>query len=210
MVLLSLKFNFRKEEKMRKYLFFVIVSLLLSRQPVSAQNLSGETEVGTDGKGESFFSQYLFYDIEHVNVLARYFWVNGVLQRGEFAIGPTLKLNSGNVLKLQFGGTTDEEIMIAGLLIAKVRGREVLYIADAKLSTQDGPHVLYQKLFVPLTKGGAWQLRTEHLQVGSNQSFLRIGPEYLRNLPGSAHVFIGPYYDPIRKGVGGQVGIRFF
>ncbi len=195
---------------MRKYLLFVIASLLLASGPAFAQNLSGETEVGTDGKGEGFFSQYLFYDTKNVNVLTRYFYVNGVLQRGEFAIGPTLKLSNSNVLKLDFGGTTDKEIMIAGTLIAKVKGREVLYIADGKLSTQGGPHTLYQKLFVPLVKSGRWQFRVEDLQVGSGQSFLRIGLEYRYNIQKNAHVFIAPQYDPIRKAVGGQFGVRFF
>lgn len=195
---------------MRKYLLFAITSLLLASGPAFAQNLSGETEIGTDGKGEGFFSQYLFYDTKNINVLTRYFYVNGVLKRGEFSVGPTLKLGNGNLLKLDFGGTTDKEVMIAGTLIAKIRGREILYIADCKLSTQGGPHMLYQRLFVPLVKSGRWQFRVEDLQVESDQSFLRIGLEYRQNIQKNAHVFIAPQYDPIRKAVGGQFGVRFF
>jgi hypothetical protein len=189
-------------------MFFTIFLLLVSG-PAFARNLSGETEVGTDGKGDGFFSQYLFYDTENVNVLARYFSVKGVLRRGEFAIGPTLKLNDSNVLKLQFGGTTDKEVMLASTLISNIMGREVLYIVDGKLSTQDGPHTLYQKLFTPLVKSGMWQFRVEDLQVGSDQSFLRLGLEYRHKLPDNIHIFIAPYYDPIRKEVGGQFGLRF-
>ena len=191
-------------------MLFAIATLLLVSGSAFAQNLSGETEVGTDGKGEGFFSQYLFYDFKKVNVLTRYFYVNEVLQRGEFAIGPTLKLRNGNVLKLQFGGTTDKEVMLAGTFIAKIKGREVLYIADGKLSTQDGPHTLYQKLFVPLVKNGAWQFRVEDLQVDSDQGFLRVGLEYQHKIPDNAHIFVAPFYDPIQKAVGGQFGLRFF
>lgn len=195
---------------MRKYLLFTIAFLLLVSGPAFAQNLSGETEVGTDGKGEGFFSQYLFYDIKNVNVLTRYFCVNGVLQKGEFSIGPTLRLGDSNLLKLDFGGTTDKEVMVAGTLIVKIKGREILYIADGKLSTQGGLHTLYQKLFVPLVKSGRWQFRVEDLQVGGDQSFLRIGLEYRHDIQKNAHVFIAPQYDPIRKAAGAQFGVRFF
>lgn len=195
---------------MKKVLFFVFVSLFLVSGSAFAQNLSGETEVGTDGKGEGFFSQYLFYDTDKVNVLTRYFYVNGVLQRGEFAVGPTLKLGNSNVFKFQVGGTTDKEVMLAGLLIIKVKGREVLYIVDGKLTTQGGPNALYQKLFIPVTKSDTWQFRVEDLQVGGKQGFLRIGLEYRHRLPDNAHVFVAPYYDPIRKAFGGQFGLRFF
>lgn len=197
---------------MTRVLLSTIVSLLIATGQLFAQSLSGEAEVGTDGRGEGFFSQYLFYDLKNVNVLTRYFWVNGVLRRGEFAVGPTLKFGNGSVLKFQFGGTTDREVMAAGLLVAKIAGHEILYIADGKLSTQDGPHTLYQKIFVLLDKGsfGSLQFRAEDLQVGSEQGFLRIGLEYQHNLPDSAHLFLAPFYDPIRKQVGGQVGLRFF
>jgi len=195
---------------MKKSMFLSIILLLFASGPSFAQGLSGETEVGTDGNGEGFFSQYLFYDFKHVNVLTRYFWVNEVLQRGEFAVGPTLELNNGNVLKLQFGSTTDKDVMIAGTLIAKVKGRGILYIADGKLATQAGlPNTLYQKLFVSLTANGTWQFRIEYLQVGDDQSFLRIGPEYQHKL-NNKQLFIAPQFDPIRKQVGGQIGVRFF
>lgn len=195
---------------MRKCLFFVIMFLFLLSKPVFSQNLSGETEIGTDGKGEGFFSQYLFYDLKNINILTRYFYVNKILRKGEFAIGPILKFSNNHVIKFQFGGTTDKEVMVAGLLIAKFRKQEILHIVDGKLSTQGGPYTLYQKLFITLAKNGTLQFRFEDLQVGSDQSFLRIGLEYRYNLPDSTHVFIAPNYDPIRKGVGGQFGLRFF
>ena len=68
--------------------------------------ISGETEAGSNGKGGSFFSQYLFYDFKDANVLTRYFVVNGAVNRGEFAIGPTFKLGKKTVVKPAFGATT--------------------------------------------------------------------------------------------------------
>lgn len=197
-------------KRFEKMLIFVITLLFLVSGTSFAQNLSGETEIGTDGKGEGFFSQYLFYDLKNTNILTRYFYVNKIIRKGEFAIGPTLKLSNSHIIKFQLGGTTDKEVMIAGLLIAKFRKQEILHIVDGKFSTQDDPHVLYQKLLIPLAKNGTLQFRVEDLQVGSDQSFLRIGLEYRYNLPDNTHVFVAPYYDPIRKGVGGQFGLRFF
>lgn len=194
---------------MKKILLFVIVFIFASGSSF-AQGLSGETEVGSDGKGEGYFSQYLFYDFKDVNVLTRYFYVNGVLQRGEFAIGPTVTFNKDNVLKFQVGGTTDKQVMLAGLLIAKVCERNILYIVDEKLSTQDDPNMLYQKIFVSLNQDGSWQFRSDGLTVGTKQVFWRIGPEYRHKLPDKKHIFVAPYYDPIRKSVGGQIGVRFF
>jgi hypothetical protein len=191
----------------------LIGSLFLLLLPVSAlaqQGWSGETEVGTDGKGENFFSQYVFYDVENYNVLVRYFWVNDALNRGEFAIGPTFKIKQQNVLKLQFGGTTDKDVMVAGLIVTKVANRGILYIADAKFSTTDSPNTLYQKVFVALNARGSFQFRAEHLQVGSVQGFLRLGAEYQQSLPRQTQLFVAPFYDPIKKTLGIQGGFRFF
>ena len=195
---------------MKKSLFFSIVLLLVSG-PSFAQGLSGETEVGTNGNGGSFFSQYVFYDFSKVNVLTRYFYVNGVLERGEFSLGPTIGLGNGRVLKFQFGGTTDEEVQVAGLLVAKVKGHGILYIADGKLAIpSEQTHTFYQKLFVALTDKTTWQFRVEHLQVGKEQGFLRIGLEYQQGMPNGSHLYIAPFYDPINEKFGSQVGFRFF
>lgn len=195
---------------MKKNWFLVIAILVFAPFAVFAQGLSGETEVGSDGKGQGFFSQYLIYDTRHVNVLTRYFYVNGVLQRGEFALGPTAHFGKENILQFQFGGTTDKEATLAGLLIVKINGHAVVYIGDAKVATQDGPNTYFQKIFVALTKKNNWKFRAEGLQVGTRQSFLRIGAEYTHKLPDNAHLFVAPFYDPIRKAVGGQFGLRFF
>lgn len=194
---------------MHRGMFFAIIFILLASGPVLAQNMSGETEVGTDRKGGEFFSQYLFYDTKNINILARYFYVHNLIKRGEFAIGPTMKFND-NVLKLQFGGTTDSEVMLASTLSANIGGREFFYITDAKLSTRGGPYTLYQKLFVPLTKSGILQFRAEDLLVGGDQGFLRVGLEYRYNLSDTRHIFFAPFYDPFLKEFGGQFGLRFF
>ena len=195
---------------MTKVLLSSVLLVVLVSSSAFGQNLSGETEVGSDGKGEGFFSQYVFLDTKHVNLLTRYFYTNGVLQRGEFAAGPTLHLNNGNLLKLQFGGTTDREMMVAWTLIFKVKGHEVIYIFDGKIATENGPNTLYQKLWVPLVKSGRWQARVEHLHVASSQSFFRLGIEFQQKFPDDTMLYVAPFYDPIRKATGGQFGLRFF
>ena len=196
---------------MKRTPWLLVATLLLPRVS-PAQGLGGETEAGSDGRGESFFSQYLLYDFASVNVLARYFWVNDVLQRGELALGPSFTFGDGaNALKFQFGGTTDREMMAGATLLAKVRGHEVFYTLDGKFATVRGEtSTLFQKVFVALNPEGSWQFRVEHLQVGREQGFLRIGVEGRKNLPGNSHLFLQPFYDPIRhKGLGAQAGFRF-
>jgi len=192
---------------MRKLLCCIIFASL----PISAfaQNLSGETEIGTDGKGQPFFSQFAFYDFENSNFLARYFGVRGVVNRGEFGYGPTFNFDE-TVVKFQFGGTTDRDVMLAGNVSAEIWGIPIFYIADGKLSTTDRPNTLYQKMWTQINKSGSWQLRIEDLQVGNRQGFLRIGVEYRHIAPDIAHLFFAPFYDPINRGFGVQIGFRFF
>lgn len=143
--------------------------------------------------------------------MTRYFKVNGILERGEFALGPTINLNDNDKLKLQFGGTTDREIMLAYVLIDRLKGHDIIHIFDAKLATrEEGANELYQKFFFAINKSGKWQIRIEDLQVGDKQSFLRLGIEYQQKIPDGAHIFIAPFYDPIHKSLGGQFGLRFF
>lgn len=184
--------------------------LLLVSSPLRAQGLSGETEIGTDGKGHPFFSQYIFYDDKNINVLVRYFWVNGNLNRGELAIGPTFRFGR-TTLKLQFGGTTEKQIMIASTVFTKLAGHGILYIPAFRLWTSRGTNTLYQKLFLSLTKKGSWQFqfRAEHFQIGKHQAFLRIGPELQHEISRRGVIFVSPFYDPTNKGFGGNSGFRF-
>lgn len=211
---------------MTKWLFSIFLSL--AAVPAFAQGWSGESEVGTDLRGGAFVSQYAFYDFadEHgkpccMNFLARYFWVNDTLHRGEVAFGPTFRIGKA-VLKLQPGlaiGANDEyDFMAAGVFSVAVRGHYVLYIADYKKNMQKSvdekpdASVLYQKLFVALTKNGRWQLRAEHLRVGRTTGFLRLGGEYQHKLgkSGSQHLYLAPFYDPVVGKPGVQAGYRFF
>lgn len=196
---------------MRKTLFCAIISLLSILGPADARDFSGETEIGSDGKGEGFVSQYVFWGSQHVNGLAQYFYVNRILERGELAFGPTIKVGKGTTLQFQFGGTTDREVMIAGTAAVKISERTIFYVADGKLATKsDSPHTLYQKVWIPLVRSGTWQFRAEDLQVGRDQSFVRFGIEYRLKLPYGGQAFVATQYDQIRKQVGGQLGLRFF
>ncbi len=197
-------------QKKRLSVLIALVLVCASVGSVFAQDVSCETELGTDSGGEHFFSQYVFFDTKNTNVLSRYFWVRGVLNRGELAAGPTLRFKKGQTLKLQIGGTTDREVMLALTYIAHFGTREVMYIADGKIATRDGPSTLYQKMFVPISSDSTWQLRVEHLQVGEKQNFLHIGVEVQRPLRGKKLLYIAPFVDPVIHGVGVQAGLRFF
>lgn len=199
----------RKTEPVKVFLISSFL-FLLACNPLRAQGLSGELEIGTDGKGHPFLSQYLFYDDKKLNVLVRYFWVNGNLNRGELAIGPTFKFGR-TTLKLQFGGTTDKEVMISSTVFTKLAGHGILYIPALRLSTSYKTNTLYQKLFLSLTKKGSWQIqfRAEHFQIGKHQAFLRTGPELQHEISRRVIIFVAPFYDPINKGFGGNSGFRF-
>lgn len=196
---------------MRYRLIFAVLITFLSCSGAAAQ-MSGETEAGSDGKGGSFVSQYLYYDFPRLNLLGRYFWVKGVLQRGEFALGPTLQLNKTTTVKLQFGGTTEQDVMVAGVILAKVKKRDAIYIGDAKLSTTAGhPSTFYQKAFFAFNEKGTWLARVEDLQAGEEQNFLRIGVKYQLQLHNNqCHFYLAPFYDPLVQTAGGQIGFRFF
>lgn len=182
--------------------------IVLLTSPAFAQ-IAGETEVGSDGQGERFFSQYVFIDTANIGGLARYFWVNDAVHRGEFTVGPTFKIGK-LVLKPQIGATTDKQVMVALVVALPIMNRRVLYIGDRKLTTQTGEsHQLYQKLFVAVTPGGALQFRMEDLLIGSWHGFQRIGIEGRYNLSGTAHVYVAPFYDTVRRQIALQTGFRF-
>lgn len=194
---------------MRKSFFAILLAVLVSA-PVYGQ-VTGETEAGSDERRGRFFSQYVFYDVGRINVLTRYFWVNDVVHRGEFAIGPTLKFGPV-IVKGQFGGTTDRQLMVGTLIIARVADRDVIYIFDSKSSAWlENPHEIYQKLWVPLNKSGGLQFRYEDLEIGREHIFARIGFEgrYNLSVSGIRHLYFAPFYDPIHKSIGSQTGLRF-
>ncbi len=186
--------------------FIVVLALSVS---VGAQT-SGETEVGTDDRGGSFASQYIFYDWPQMNLLARYFWVNGAVNRAEFAFGPTLKFGE-TVVKLQPGFNTSGSLKIAALLTGKLSGHGLLYIIDKNWSvTHSESGWLYQKLFIGIDEESVWQFRVESLHIGYDLVFLRIGGEYQVQFDPKHHLYIAPFYDPVVKTPGAQIGFRFF
>ncbi len=199
-------------------IIFLSIFAIIPFTQAQAQ-LSNETETGTDGYGEYFFSQYLFYDSSSLNYFARYFWVKDVLNRGEFALGPTLS-DTTRTVKLTFGGTTDHEAIVSALYLTKIFNRDLLYLFDLKISTKEKiPNTIYQKLAFGINTQGELQLRFEHLSGGYwtkdkfDGHFFRLGFEYqfkhnLYNF--NTQWYVAPFYDPLRKSFGGQMGFRFF
>lgn len=185
----------------------------LSFVPVSHASLladiGGETEIGSDGKGGTFASQFLFYNEEHWNGLARYFWVNHAVARGEFAIGPTFKRGKSTT-KFSVGATTASQVITIFNAFTRFTGRNNFYIADAKHSTDSKPSTLYQKVFVGLDKAGAWHLKAESLTIRRQNASLRLGIEYRHKTSEKSHLAINPFYDPKIKSFGAMVDYRFF
>ena len=133
---------------------------------------------------------------------------------GYCAEGPCIAIND-NIVKLQFGGSTDGEVMMACVVITNT-WNGMLYIADAKISANaDVPTTVYQKVCANVIPGGALQLRVEALTVTRDVSFFRIGAEYQIHVPfpsgssGNSHLYAAPFYDPIRGAFGAQIGARF-
>ncbi|MDP4001304.1 MAG: hypothetical protein Q8P83_03625 [bacterium] len=171
-----------------------------------------EVELGSNGKGEPFYSHYFLFDQRNLNGFVRPFWVHDVLTRVEIGVGPTTQLGPIQI-KWTLGGTSDGEAMIATLSSAKVRGRSVIYVADLKLALGQTNSTLYQKLWWALDQESVWQFRYEQLNVGNELAFVRPGIEYQIQLSRDetpVHFYIAPSYDPKLKQWGGQIGFRFF
>ncbi len=179
-----------------------------------------ESEAGTDGNGIPFFSQYAFWQDGGLNGFGRYFYVEGVKNRGEFGFGPRFGRHALRNVQLQLGGTTDRDVMLAGIVMATPLGRGLIYIGDLKLSTTERSNTLYQKLFwnfnsVNSDRTVQIRFRIEDLVVGTQHAFLRIGAEtdiHFDHKPPFfhlAHVFVAPFYDPIIRKPGIQAGLRF-
>jgi len=199
---------------MIRVLSFVLTALL-TVSGASAQGIthSQEVEVGTDGLGGSFASDYIMFDTDRLNSFIRPFWVNDVLNRVEFGVGPTFK--TGPLLhKLTFGFTTDRELMVAGLWIAKVGNRELMYIVDYKPAPGDTLTSLYQKAYYQLDGKGIVHARYEQLNIRSlGLIFVRPGVDVripFKVREQGMHIFVAPFYDPKNESPGVQVGLRFF
>ena len=193
---------------MRKAFFTLTIVAVFMATSVFAQ-VTGETEVGSDGRIEGFLSQYVFIDWKEINVLSRYFYVIGRVNRGELAIGPTISLGP-TTAKLQIGGTTDKQLMMSTLVATHLFGRGIMYIFDTK--SRHGPEhhqEIYQKLWVALDREGMVLFRYEDSVVGGRHMFVRLGFENSYRIDDKAYFFVAPFYDLVKKNVGAQTGIRF-
>ncbi|OGN16322.1 MAG: hypothetical protein A3C88_00890 [Candidatus Yanofskybacteria bacterium RIFCSPHIGHO2_02_FULL_50_12] len=194
---------------MRHFFITLVAVVFLSASiPANAQ-VSGETEALTNGKGGSHVSQYVFYDWNTVNLVTRYFWVNNAVNQFEFGLGPTLKVHN-TTLKLQFGGTTERSLMAAGVLLRQIAGRQLIYVADFKISTTEIPSELFQEASFAIDQNSVWQLHAEWLHLSRELVFLRLGGEYQLRFDSKRHLYIAPFYDPIVSSPGAMIGFRFF
>lgn len=197
---------------MIKRLLSILALFLLPDVSFARIDISGETEWQFDGDGGRGFSQYLWLDTEYINFKSRYALVETVLERGEFAIGPTFRVGDFT-LKLWAGATTEKSVMLGGTLAGKVWGHDMLYILDPKISTNKLSDGIYQKLFVALDGRGSWQFRIESLQVAGEAVFVKTGVEYrlpLPWIPDVNHIFLYPNFDAVGDTVGLLLGFRFF
>ena len=198
---------------MTQLLSLFVVFLMVAEAAQAQVTHSQEIEIGTDGQGGSFVSDYIMFDTPTVNGLLRPFWVNNTLARLEIGVGPTF--TTGRLThKLQFGGTTDRELMFSGVWLTKVANRQLIYIADFKPALGYTLTSLYQKAIYALDKKSVLNLRYEQLNLdGLGAVFVRPGIEVqfqfsMRQVP--AHIFVAPFYDPKVGSGGAQVGLRFF
>lgn len=198
--------------KVRLSLTFVCAALLVSL-PAFASGLSGESEVVLDKRTE--VSQYLFYDFSLKNnfpmsTFARYFRDGDIISRGEFALGPVLKLGAFGTLTPQMGGTTDKEVMIVSTLNGTIKDHTILYVIDSKTATaSDGSNSLYQRLLIGLNDSGSLYLRGEYLLVRHDRGLARLGFEYRYHFSDSTNAFVAPFYDLVNNGFGLALGFRF-
>jgi len=186
---------------------FILISLAFSSL-AQAGSWSAETEGGGSEKSASFASQYLFYNGEHGNALARYYYVEDELERGEFAAGPTWHLGPTEV-QIQVGVTTLDQAMTAILVVAPIAGHTVVYVGDAKTSWIGEAHTFYQKMWIALSEDETWQVRLEDFLVDGVNEYALLGVEYrFHLLEGKVELFVAPFYDLDNKELGGQGGLR--
>jgi hypothetical protein len=115
------------------------------------------------------------------------------------------------ILKFQFGGTTNREVMLAGTVITRIFDHSVVYIADGKLTTKGGaPSNLYEKLFVGLNKKGSWNLNFRIFRLVACKSSFVLARNIANLFPIIIQLFISPFYDPVRNAVGAETGFSAF
>lgn len=195
---------------MRQLFLFLLFSPFASGQ----YRLSTETEVGTDGSGNNFASQYVFQSYNRqgrvigVSSLARYFYVGNSVNRGEIAAGPNLRFEKG-AIDTYVGGTTDKRLLVAavGVLFLPKRVTAVV-ISDPKV-TLDGSHsgTWFRKVWLGR---GYLHLRWEDLYVERvGVVFGRMGAEArIRPFNKSCELFVSPFYDYVNGKTAVQGGVR--
>ncbi len=188
-------------------MIFIFIALLLTANAFS-QGLTGETALWTDGDGIESGSHHFFYSGGNFNAFVRYFWIEQTLKRWEFAAGPSFSFEETQ-LDLQVGWTTNKEVVTAGVFVTKLFNHEIVHIFDGKIATTSDPSELFQKTFISLNGDGSWHARIEHVIVGGDFVFVRVGTEYRHKNSSRVEPYLNPFFDTVINRAGLQGGFRF-
>jgi hypothetical protein len=197
---------------------FVIFRAWTLAEAQTVNQINTETEAGTDGSGNDFISQYVFFDHNvqgkavGLSALGRYTNVQDSVHRGEFGLGPNFHFKKG-FLNTYLGGTTDQRLMLAVVgSFSLPGGLSFVGISDPKvpivnfLNGTRQTTTWYRKVWVG--KGSFW-FRWEDLHViRFGEAFSRIGGEVRIHPAKVVELYGNPFFDSISGKVGFQVGVR--
>ena len=198
-----------------KIICLVIIMSFSQLIAVAQSHLSTETEAGTDGNGNSYLSQYVFYNHNAdgrklgLSALVRYSNAEKSLHRWEFALGPNWRTKKAS-LDSYVGGATDHRLMFATAgSISLPKGIVFVGISDPKFPVKQFPSLGTWYSIVWIGQG-CYQFRWEGLVVkGSGLTFGRVGFELRHNLASKrVQIYINPYYDIANGKKAFMAGIR--
>ncbi len=211
-------FYYKPEEARMKTMKTICLLAVFLSNPIVAttqSHLKTETEAGTDGKGNSYLSQYVFYNKDMdgrklgLSASARYSNAEKSLHRWEFAFGPNWHSKKAS-FDSYFGGTTDGKLMLATAgSMSLPKGLAFVGISDPKFPVKQFPSLGTWYSIVWIGRGH-YQFRWEGLRIKkSGLVFGRVGPELRHNLASKKiEIYVNPYYDIANRKRAFVAGIR--
>ena len=183
-------------------------------------HLNEETEIGTDGSGHFFSSQYAFYayhkerKIVGLSMLVHYFKVSNEVKenrvkRIEWGLGPDVNFRRVS-LHSYIGRTTDSRVFAAAVGVVFLPADFIFVgIFDAKFpfgSKRGEPKTWFRK--VSLSRG-RFAFRWEDFQIERcGTAFGRVGGEIRIHPRKKVELFSNPFYDYHAGKIGIQSGVR--
>lgn len=162
------------------------------------EGISFESEVGVNFKGDVFASQYVFLKAKKIGGLSRLFWEKGHTAKGDFAIGPRFAKKNFEA-ELFFGGTTDREVMVAGLLS---KGK-LEYWGDLKLPTKKHREKSFeQRISFRLWADRNVSFRSDNRWKGKELEYWSVGLNFDQRFNSRTVGSVFPFYDPKNKALG--------